>query len=90
MASLRLPYGLMRGWSGSDRSRGINSVGFERATAVAITSTSVLIAQGHDWHLLIVTKDAEKMIVSEHIDVGNTRSCFNAMKVVAVLHWLMD
>ena len=32
----------------------------------------------------------EKMIVREHIDIGNTRSCFDAMKVVAVLHWLMD
>jgi len=30
------------------------------------------------------------MIEREHIDVGNTRSCFDAMKVVAVLHWLMD
>lgn len=53
-------------------------------------SVPVLIAQGHDWHLLIVTKDEEKTILREKIDIGSTRTCFDAMKLVAVLHWLMD
>jgi hypothetical protein len=50
----------------------------------------ILIVQGHEWHLLIVTKDLDKMIIREQIGFGNTRTCFNAMKVVAALHWLMD
>ena len=55
-----------------------------------VPALPVLIVQGHDWHLLIVIKDREKMTVREQIDFGNTRSCFDAMRVVAVLHWLMD
>ncbi|ORY01182.1 hypothetical protein BCR34DRAFT_494068, partial [Clohesyomyces aquaticus] len=50
----------------------------------------LLIAQGHDWHLLIVSKNDERMTIWEQIDIGSTRSCFDAMKVVTVLHWLMD
>jgi len=50
----------------------------------------LLIVQGHDWHLLIVSKNDQKMTVWEQIAIGSTRSCFDAMKVVAVLHWLMD
>ena len=50
----------------------------------------LLIAQGHDWHLLVVSEDDRKMTIWEKIDIGSTRSCFDAMKVVAVLHWLMD
>ncbi|KAI9657282.1 MAG: hypothetical protein M1829_006927 [Trizodia sp. TS-e1964] len=50
----------------------------------------LLIAQGHDWHLLFVSTDSQKMTIWEQIDIGSTRSCFDAMKVVAVLHWLMD
>ncbi|KAF2752970.1 hypothetical protein EJ05DRAFT_421878, partial [Pseudovirgaria hyperparasitica] len=50
----------------------------------------LLVAQGHDWHLLIVSKNNQKMTVWEQITIGSSRSCFDAMKVVAVLHWLMD
>ncbi|PSN58847.1 hypothetical protein BS50DRAFT_595117 [Corynespora cassiicola Philippines] len=50
----------------------------------------LLIAQGHDWHLLIVSKDGQKMTIREQIDAGSTRSCFDAMKTIAILHWLMD
>lgn len=32
----------------------------------------------------------EEMVVSEQIDVGDTTSCFDAMKVVPVLQWLID
>lgn len=50
----------------------------------------LLIAYGHDWHLLIVSKMDQKMNIWEQIDIGGTRSCFDAMKVLAALHWLMD
>lgn len=50
----------------------------------------VPIAQGHDWHLLIATKTSERLVVKEQIMIGSTRNCFDALKVVAVLHWLMD
>lgn len=50
----------------------------------------LLIAQGHDWHLLIVSKTDRRMTIWEQVDIGSTRSCFDAMKVITVLHWLMD
>jgi len=50
----------------------------------------VLIVQGHDWHLLIFSKNDQEMTLWEQFDIGSTRSCFDALKVVAVLHWLMD
>ncbi|CBY02345.1 predicted protein [Plenodomus lingam JN3] len=50
----------------------------------------LLIAQGHDWHLLVLSRDGEKTIIWDKIAVGSTRSCFDAMKLVAVLHWCMD
>ena len=50
----------------------------------------LLVAQGHDWHSLIVSKNDKKTIIWEQIDIGSTRSCFDAMKVLATLHWLMD
>ena len=50
----------------------------------------LLIAQGHDWHLMIASKDGDKMIVRQQISIGSTRTSFDAMKAVAVLHWLMD
>ncbi|KAF1919806.1 hypothetical protein BDU57DRAFT_536750 [Ampelomyces quisqualis] len=50
----------------------------------------LLIAQGHDWHLLVISRDGEKTVIRDKIDVGSTRSCFDAMKVVAVLHWCMN
>ncbi|KAF2453090.1 hypothetical protein BDY21DRAFT_388301 [Lineolata rhizophorae] len=48
------------------------------------------IVQGHDWHLLIVSRNDHKMTVWEQIAIGSMRSCFDAMKVVAALHWLLD
>lgn len=50
----------------------------------------LLIAQGHDWHLLIISKDGEKTVVWDQIAVGSSRNCFEAMKTVAALHWCMD
>lgn len=46
----------------------------------------LLIAQGHDWHLLIVSKTDQRMTIWEQVDIGSTRLCFDAMKVVTVLH----
>ena len=52
----------------------------------------LLIAQGHDWHLLIVSLQGEedRMIIWEQLDIGSTRTCFDAMKTLAALHWLME
>ncbi|KAA8624395.1 hypothetical protein PtrV1_00075 [Pyrenophora tritici-repentis] len=50
----------------------------------------VLISQGHEWHLLIVTKNKEGLTFREMIMIGSTRNCFDTLKVVAVLQWLMD
>lgn len=50
----------------------------------------VLISQGHEWHLLLVTKTSEGVIVREQITIGNTRNVCDALKVIAVLHWLLD
>lgn len=60
------------------------------ATSGLWPALPLLIAQGHDWHLLIVSKNDQKMTIWEQVDIGSTRSCFDAMKVVAVLHLLMD
>ncbi|PVH90851.1 hypothetical protein DM02DRAFT_397619 [Periconia macrospinosa] len=46
----------------------------------------LLIAQGHDWHLLIVSKTDQRMTIWEQVDIRSTRSCFDAMKVLTVLH----
>jgi hypothetical protein len=53
-------------------------------------ASPLLIAQGHDWHLLIVSKKDQKMTIWEEIAIGSTRSYFDTMKVVAILHWLMN
>jgi hypothetical protein len=53
-------------------------------------SVPILIAQGHDWHLLIATKEGTRLIFREKISAGSTRNVFDALKIVAVLHWLMN
>lgn len=50
----------------------------------------VLVAQGHDWHFLLATKMGQTLVFVEKLDIGSTRTVFYALKVVAVLHWLMD
>lgn len=49
----------------------------------------LLIAQGHDWHVLVICRERGKTVIRDQIAVGSSRSCFDAMKVVAVLHWYM-
>lgn len=52
----------------------------------------VLIAQGHDWYLMIVSKNGNGggMVIRNQICIGGTRSVYDALKAVAVLHYLMD
>ena len=50
----------------------------------------VLIRQGQEWHLLIVTKTTERMVIREQIAIGSTRNVYDVLKVVAVLHWLLN
>lgn len=46
----------------------------------------LLIAQSHDWHLLVVSKNNQKMTIWEQIAIGSTRSYFDAMKLIAALY----
>lgn len=50
----------------------------------------VLVAQGHDWHFLLATKMGQTLVFVEKLDIGSMRTVFDALKVVAVLHWLID
>ncbi|KAI4175729.1 MAG: hypothetical protein LQ348_006105 [Seirophora lacunosa] len=62
-----------------------------------IPAMPLLIAQGHDWHLLIVSRqpladneDCSETIIWQKIDIGSTRNCFDAYKLIAVLHVVVD
>ncbi|KAL8753879.1 MAG: hypothetical protein Q9199_004730 [Rusavskia elegans] len=62
-----------------------------------IPAMPLLIAQGHDWHLLIVSRQPQsddeagsETIIWQKIDVGSTRNCFAAYKLLAVLHVVAD
>ncbi|KAL8724767.1 MAG: hypothetical protein Q9166_007761 [cf. Caloplaca sp. 2 TL-2023] len=55
----------------------------------------LLIAQGHDWHLFIVSQQSRfgkkrTTIIWQKIDIGNTRNCFDTYKLVSILHLIMD
>lgn len=50
----------------------------------------VLIIQGHEWHLLIATKPDQGLVFREQIPTGGTRNCFDMLKIVATLHWLLQ
>jgi hypothetical protein len=50
----------------------------------------LLVAQGHDWHLLVISREQNKTVIWNQIDMGSTRSCFDALKVIAALHWCMN
>ncbi|KAL8835788.1 MAG: hypothetical protein Q9170_003182 [Blastenia crenularia] len=62
-----------------------------------IPAMPLLIAQGHDWHLLIVSREPQSCdeaccgtIIWQKIDIGSTRNCFDAYKLLAVLHKVAD
>ncbi|KAL5113179.1 hypothetical protein ACEQ8H_008957 [Pleosporales sp. CAS-2024a] len=50
----------------------------------------ILIVQGHEWHLLIATKSDQGLLFREQIPIGSTRTCFDMLKIVAILHWLFQ
>jgi hypothetical protein len=64
------------------------------ALDLQIPAMPLVIAQGHDWHLLIISQEPApgkcSTIVWQKIDIGNTRNCFDAYKIVAVLHYLAE
>lgn len=55
-----------------------------------IPAMPLIVAQGHDWHLMIISQRSEKSIIWQKIDIGNTRNCFDAYKLMAVLHLVLD
>ncbi|KAL8764901.1 MAG: hypothetical protein Q9209_007826 [Squamulea sp. 1 TL-2023] len=55
-----------------------------------IPAMPLIVAQGHDWHLMIISQGGEKTIIWQKIDIGNTRNCFDAYKLMAVLHLVLD
>ncbi|KAI4264558.1 MAG: hypothetical protein L6R42_000342 [Xanthoria sp. 1 TBL-2021] len=44
------------------------------------------IAQGHDWH----SSKKRTTTIWQKIDIGNARNCFDAYKLIAVLHLVME
>jgi hypothetical protein len=66
----------------------------DRSPTIVVTkpwpAIPVLISQGHEWHLLVMTKSSERVIVREQISIGSTRNVYDALKVIAMLHWLLD
>lgn len=85
----------MQSWTDSKSQLAISTVAWVQQLAVLPggdrwPAIPLLIAQGHDWHLLIVSKDDHQMTIWEKIPLGSTRSYFDTMKVVASLHWLFD
>ena len=59
-----------------------------------IPAIPLVIAQGHDWHLLIVSQTSDRAhqrtTIWQKIDMGSTRNCFDAYKVVAILLYLVN
>jgi hypothetical protein len=55
-----------------------------------IPAIPLLIVQGHDWHLLIAKRYSNEIVIWERIYIGSTLSYYDAMKVLAALHWLCD
>jgi hypothetical protein len=51
---------------------------------------SVLVAQGHGWHMLVVTKSSGRLAIREQIMIGSTQNCFDRSKVLPVLPWVME
>lgn len=54
----------------------------------------LVIAQGHDWHLLLISYQPPpgggRTVIWQKIDIGNTRNCFDADTIIAVLHLVMQ
>ncbi|KAL8767279.1 MAG: hypothetical protein Q9209_006171 [Squamulea sp. 1 TL-2023] len=61
-----------------------------------IPAMPLLISQGHDWHFFVVSQQSNPAskkrttTIWQKIDIGNTRNCFDAYKLIAVLHRVME
>lgn len=61
-----------------------------------IQAMPLIIAQGHDWHFFVISQQLDPVsekrttIIWQKIDIGNTRNCFDAYKLIAVLHLVME
>ncbi|KAL9016619.1 MAG: hypothetical protein Q9185_006031 [Variospora sp. 1 TL-2023] len=66
-----------------------------------IPAMPLLIVQGHDWYLFVVSQQQQPSVpekkkrkittvIWQKIDIGNTRNCFDAYKLLSVLHLVMD
>ena len=64
------------------------------APNLRIPAMPLVIAQGHDWHLLIISHqplpEGGRTVIWQKIDIGNTRNCFDTFKIIAVLHVLLQ
>ena len=64
-------------------------VGDEATANLRIPAMPLVIAQGHDWHLIIShqpSPEGGRTVIWQKIDIGNTRNCFDIHKIIAVLH----
>lgn len=80
-------------WTSALFKRLQNLVGDEAAVNLRIPAMPLVIAQGHDWHLLIISHQPSpeaRTVIWQKIDIGNTRNCFDIYKVIAVLHLVMQ
>ncbi|KAI4223122.1 MAG: hypothetical protein L6R36_005653 [Xanthoria steineri] len=61
-----------------------------------VQAMPLIIAQGHDWHFFVISQQLDPVsekrttIIWQKIDIGNTRNCFDAYKLIAVLHLVME
>lgn len=59
-----------------------------------IPAMPLLVAQGHDWHILFISQasssDNHGTVIWQKMDIGSTRNCFDAYKLLAVLHLIAD
>lgn len=66
----------------------------DKTATLNIPAMPLVIAQGHDWYLLIISHqhspDQGQTIIWQKLDIGSSRNCFDALKIIAVLHYLME
>lgn len=59
-----------------------------------IPAMPLVVVQGHDWHFLITSHQLAPgdggTIIWQKLDIGSTRNCFDAFKVIAVLHTILQ
>ena len=80
-------------WTGAPFKPLQKLVGDEVAASLRITALPLMIAQGHDWHFLIISHQLSReegmTVIWQKIDIGSTRNCFDSYKILAVLHLVM-